>query len=227
MRHKIHTKIRKVKGYIIEPYADLRKTDLRRADLRRADLHNTNLRGVNLEQAILQGADLQDADLQGANLRDADLRDADLQGANLRDADLRGADLRETNLSQTEGLLNSAEWLKRNFRFDEKGRLVVYKMFGDTYYRPPESWKIETGKIISETVNPCRTEKCGCGVNFATLEWIKNEMKYIYNKHKCISIRECYIEPADLADVVVPYNTKGKARCARLIIGKEVQITND
>ena len=57
-----------VKGYKIEP-----KADLLGANLRYADLTGCRLTGCRLRDADLQGADLQGADLQGADLQGADL----------------------------------------------------------------------------------------------------------------------------------------------------------
>jgi hypothetical protein len=180
----------RVNGYEIKPCADLRCA---------------NLRGANL-----CGANLCDADLRGADLHNANLHGANLHGANLRGADLRGADL-----SGCDGLLNSADWLKNNFKADDKGRLIVYKAFGNTAYSIPDYWTIVEGAIIKEVVDASRTMLCGCGVNCATLEWAQKE-------YPNSEIRKCYIEPIDLADVVVPYSTDGKIRCARLIIGEVV-----
>ena len=70
--------MKKVNGYEIKAYANLRRADLRCADLRDADL-----RCANLRDADLSDADLRDADLIGANLRCADLRRADLRDAKL------------------------------------------------------------------------------------------------------------------------------------------------
>ena len=198
----------KIKGYKIEPGADLREADLRKVDLQWADLQWADLRKVNL-----RGADLREADLRKVNLREADLRGADLQWA-----DLRGADL-----SQAKGLILSATWLKKYFKFNKKGCLIVYKAFGDTYYSLPSSWKIKPGVIINENVATERTVDCGCGINFATLDWIRGEYANEI-KNKTIKIYQCYISPVDLADVVVPYNTDGKARCSKLKIGKEIKL---
>jgi len=168
--------------------------------------------------ANLRGADLRGADLRGADLRGANLCGADLYGADLRDADLYGADLYGANLSQCKGLLNPANWLKENFKFDERGRLMVYKAFGGTYYDSPKGWKIKPNAVIEEVVNPDRTNSCACGINFATLDWVKTEYM-----SRDVEIRRCYINPIDLAGVVVPYHTNGKARCARLVIGRKIK----
>ncbi len=81
----------KVKGYEIEPGANLQGANLREANLREADLQGANLREANLREADLREADLGGANLGGANLREANLREANLRGANLRGANLRGA----------------------------------------------------------------------------------------------------------------------------------------
>lgn len=70
-----------VKGYDIEPNADLRG----------ADLSFSELAGADLTGAYLQGADLSGCNLTSAVLVGADLDDADFTGANLAGADLRGA----------------------------------------------------------------------------------------------------------------------------------------
>jgi uncharacterized protein YjbI with pentapeptide repeats len=69
----------KVRGYNIEPGADLSG----------ADLSGANLSGADLSGADLSGANLAGADLSGANLSGADLSKANLYGANLAGADLR------------------------------------------------------------------------------------------------------------------------------------------
>ena len=60
-----------------------------------------------------------------------------------------------------------------------------------------------------ETVNPDRCTDCGSGVNFGSREWCERN----YTE---ADLWRCRIEWEDLADVVVPYGTDGKARCARL-----------
>jgi hypothetical protein len=94
--------------------------------------------------------------------------------------------------------------------------MYVYKTFG-AYKTPPDCWKIEKGAYIEEIVNPDRCTECGSGVNFATLDWIKKD-PHSYKKE----IWQCLIHWEDLADVVVPFNTDGKARCARLQLIKIV-----
>jgi hypothetical protein len=148
---------------------------------------------------------LRRADLSNADLRDANLHDADLSNADLRDANLSSA-----NLSGAKKLLNPIKWLSENFENDDLG-YIVYKAIGagKTSFNPPETWKIEAGEFLEEVVNPSPTTECGCGVNFATLAWVKKE-------HPKVDIWRCRIRWMDCAGIVVPYNTDGKARCRRL-----------
>ena len=153
-------------------------------------------------------ANLQEANLQGANLRGANLWGANLQGADLQGADLWRADLHGTNLSGAKGLLSAAQWLKENLTWED-GKLVCYKAIGGTHYPLKSGWVIEPGSFLEEVPNPNRTDTCGCGVNVGT-------SKYVSNEFPRSIIWKCYIHPEDLVDVVVPYNTDGKFRAARV-----------
>ena len=133
----------------------------------------------------------------------------DLEGANLSDANLRCA-----NLSGCRGLLCAADWLRDSFETADKG-IIVYKRFGVTNRKKPASWEIEANNVITEICNPCRTTTCCCGVNFGTRAWC--EKNYIG-----ADLWECLIEWIDLAGVVVPYNTDGKARCERMTLLRKV-----
>jgi len=143
-----------------------------------------------------------------------DLSGANLSGANLSGANLSDANLRCANLSGCRGLLCAADWLRDSFETTESG-IIVYKRVGETFYNQPASWKIEDGGVITEICNPCRTTTCGCGVNFGTRAWCEKN---------CIgaALWECLIEWIDLAGVVVPYLTDGKARCERMTLLRKV-----
>jgi hypothetical protein len=196
--------------------ADLSGAILSGADLRYANLRRANLRGANLRYADLSGANLSGADLRYANLYGANLYGADLSGVDLSGANLSGANLRRVNLSGAKGLLNPADWLAANFKTNKKG-YIVYKAEGQTTYTPALHWK--GSKFITEVVNPNRTDTCGCGVNFATLKWIKSFYPGRI-RNGTIKIRRMYLHWKDLPSVVVPYNTDGKARCGRLEKGR-------
>lgn len=191
--------------------ADLAGVDLTGANLGSADLEDAYLVSTDLEYANLMGANLMGANLTDANLKDADLTDANLTGANLTDANLTKADL-----SGAKGLKTAKDYLSQFKR--TKNGIYVYKTFG-AYKLPPSHWKIEPNSFIEEVVNPDRCTDCGSGVNFATLEWIRSNER----RTRDLPVWKCLIYWEDVADVVVPYMTDGKARCARLQLIKVVK----
>lgn len=210
--------------------ADLRCADLRGAALYGADLIDADLRCANLRGAALGGADLIYADLRDTDLRDTDLHDAALGGADLRDADLRdaylrgadlsgaslgGADLRRADLSGAKGLLLAADYMCAHFERTPDG-YIAYKIF-DGEYAVPESWKLESGSVITENVNFNRTTECGCGINVAPLEWEKRN-----HDHETHDIWKVLIRWEWLCGVCVPYNTTGKIRCERVELVEKV-----
>ena len=209
--------------------ADLRSTDLSCADLRSANLSGANLSGANLSGADLRSANLSGANLSGANLSGADLRSANLSGANLSGANLSGANLSGANLSGADlsgarNLLNPVKWLAENFEHDDLG-YIVYKAIGKNSYERPDYWEISAGTCLEEVVNPLPMNDCACGVNFATLKWVKGN----YGEKVTIglvSIWRCRVQWTDLPGVVVPYNTDGKARCNRLELLEIVEQLN-
>ena len=166
-------------------------------------------------RAHLSETDLRWANLSGANLSEANLNLADLRGVNLSRANLRGADLRWANLSGAKDLLNPVTWLRENFKNVDEG-ITVYKAIGrGTACSIPDYWTIAPGEYLEEVVNPLPTVDCACGVNFGTRDWIRQYYAQAITEG-AIQIWECLIEWMDLASVVVPYNTDGKARCGRL-----------
>lgn len=128
--------------------------------------------------------------------------------ANLRDANLSGADL-----SGARGLLDASEWLSTNFQRDNKGALV-YKRVSQKQtaeYALPEHWTISAGSRLTEVPCPDRGTECGSGVHFGTLSWVRSH-------YPRVELWMCRIEWMDLAGVVVPFMTDGKARCAALTL---------
>lgn len=208
--------------------ADFRGANLARACFRGTHLAGADFYGASLEEANFADAWLSRAQFSGANLRRANVSGAYLFGANLVgveavDADfsnayLEQANLTEIDLSGARGLLDPTAWLRDHFEAIADG-LIVYKRIGQTDYRPPAHWSIEPGSVLAETVNPNRTDDCGCGVNFATFAWCQS--RYFESQ-----LWKCRISWFDLASVVVPYNTDGKARCARLELIEPIQSTD-
>ena len=201
--------------------ARLTGANLTGADLTGARLDGARLDGANLTGALMTGARLDDANLTDANLTGACLDSARLDGALMTGARLDGADLTRANLtgalmtgarltgadlSGAVGLIDAAEYLRDHFEKTDKG-YIVYKTFGGEY-SPPKHWRIESGSVIEEVVNPNRTDTCGCGVNVAPLNWVKSQYS--------TTVWKCLIEWEWLPGVVVPYNTDGKIRCSRV-----------
>ena len=135
--------------------------------------------------------------------------------ANLRSANLRSANLRFANLSSAKSLKFSVDCLSEMFKKNKSG-FIVYKTFGASY-QPNKNWVIKAKSIITENVNFNRTEDCGCGVNFATKEWISK------NVSNHLDVWECLIKFEWLSGVVIPYATDGKARCEKLQLIKRVK----
>ena len=191
--------------------ADLRGVDLYRADLRRADMYDAKLNDANLNSANMCFAKLNGANLSGAKLNDANLLGthllgANLSGANLLGTHLLGANLSGANLSGVDGLLSAVDFMKANFERTENG-YIAYKTFG-AQYTPPEKWEIKPGSIIEENVNFDRCNDCGCGINVAPIQWVKDNYKE--------DVWKVLIRWEWLAGVCVPYNTDGKIRCERV-----------
>jgi hypothetical protein len=201
-------------------YADLRRADLHGAnlsgaDLRCADLRSANLSDTDLIDAALGCADLRDADLHGADLRGADLRSAKLSDADLSGASLGGADLRGADLSGATGLLLAADYMCAHFERTPDG-YIAYKIF-DGEYAVPESWNLESGSVITENVNFDRTSECGCGINVAPLEWVKEN-----SGRETRDIWRVLLRWEWLCGVCVPYNTDGEIRCERVELVEKV-----
>ena len=157
-------------------------------------------------EADLSGANLSGANLSGADLRWANLREADLSGANLSGANLSGANLSGADLSRAEGLLTTVNFLEAHFERTAEG-YIAYKTFG-SQYDPPADWKIEPGSVISENVCFDRCAECGCGVNVAPLEWVRNNYTG--------TIWKVLIRWEWLCGVCAPYHSDGKIRCERV-----------
>jgi len=200
--------------------ASLSSANLISADLEGANLERANLISANLERASLEGANLSSADLERASLERANLERANLEGANLERANLERANLEGANLSSATGLLSASAWMEKHFSREENNDgYIVYKAAGETYFSAPPSWRIETNAIIKEVPNPCRTTSCGSGVNFGTARWV-----LLAYENSRVTVWRCLLAWSDLPDVVVPYNTDGKARCARLKLLEEITL---
>jgi hypothetical protein len=190
--------------------ANLEWANLEGANLGRATLEGANLGRANLRWANLEGANLGRANLEGANLFGADLEEADLEEADLRGTNLRGANLRWADLSGAQGLPRAADFL-RQFPATQTSVLVLTQKPGPLNAPPPQ-WNIAEGAVLTEVVNPDRCIHFGCGVSFAAPGWF----------YTADNLWLAEIAWLDLADVVVPFGTDGKARCGRLTLVRRV-----
>lgn len=135
---------------------------------------------------------------------------------NKLNANLSKANLRYANLSDAKNLLNPKNWLDKNFEKTKEG-YIVFKAIGNTSYSVSKNWKIEKDSFLEEVVNFVRTNDCGCGVNFGTKEFLKD------NYLKAGSWWKCLLYFEDLPLLCVPYNTNGKARCGRLQLLEKIK----
>ena len=156
-------------------------------------------------------ANLSGADLRCANLSGANLRSANLSGADLRSADLRRADLRCADLSSVKYITSAIDFIESHFEKTKDG-YIAYKIF-NMNYNIPKYWEIKPGSVINEVVNPERQCECGCGINVATLEWLKDHRNIKKDKFETWKV---LIEWDWLPGVIVPYNSDGKIRCERV-----------
>jgi len=194
--------------------ARLSGANLSDANLSDAKLSGANLSDAKLSYAKLSYANLEGANLSGANLYGANLSGANLEGANLSGANLSGANLSGADLSGATGLLTARDFLAANLGADG---VRCYKAVGQTNYPFKSEWKAEEGAYLTETPNPNRTDACGCGVNVATTPgWCRAQ-------YPNQPVWECLIEVADMADIVVPYNSDGKFRAARVKLVRRLE----
>lgn len=193
-----------------------------------ANLSDANLSSTYLDDADLSYADLYHACLRGANLRGANLNYANLAHADLRDADLRnanlnGARLYYANLSGATGLLSAVDYMKTHFERTSDG-YIAYKIFGREF-NVPDSWNIEKGNVITENVSFDRTIKCACGINVASLEWMKKNYGCKNYDIENYDIWKVLIRWEWLCGVCVPYNTDGNIRCERVeLVGNHIRL---
>lgn len=182
---------------------ELRGVTFEECYFERARFNYTSLRNCRFLYCTLEEASLFRCDLYSASFFASDLTECVIE-----------SDVSHTDMSCVKGILSSSDWMKANLQKIEEG-YVVYKAVGNTTFDPPKSWVVGKGCVLEEVVNPCRNEACGCGVNFGTARWVWSN--YAYSHYW-----KCLIRWEDLPDVVIPYNTDGKGRCARLYLLEQI-----
>lgn len=195
--------------------AKLRNAKMRKANFKDADLRYADLAGADISGTIFINANMYGANLSGSNLSEANFKFANLTKAYLENSDITGTVLhmtilRNADFSGAKGFLCASTYLNEHFEKTDQG-YIVYKTFGG-FSDMPENWNIEPGAIIEEAVNPDRTAKTGCGISVCTYDRV--------NQFPDGNVYKLLIRWEWLADVVVPFNARGKIRCGKAeIIG--------
>ena len=191
----------------------------------RADLSNKDCSGLDFSNNDLSFIYLDKCNLTKANLSNCNLEYAFLFGTNLEETDLTGAILKKAdfinaNLNNTKGLINTEEYMKNNFEFDEeRNGYIVYKTFG-SIHKSPEYWIIKENSMIKEKCTIDRTYDCGRGINCANLDWVKDyntckDVKFLSVRNYNLPIWKLLIKKEWLNGVIIPYSTDGKIRCSK------------
>lgn len=212
-------------------YADFRNSELIGACFNEAKMRESDMRNCTMSKASFLGADLDfarmngikaeaskfiKAEMYGVNLTGARLIGVDFFGSNMKNAkfnfsDMRNTCLDESNLSGSDlsgaiGLLSPSDFIKEHFEKCSEG-IIAYKTFNEDK-QSPKSWMIKPGSIINENANFDRCGTCECGINVATLDWIKN--------NRARRIWKVLIRWEWLPGVCVPYGSDGRIRCERV-----------
>ena len=114
------------------------------------------------------------------------------------------------DFSGSKGIPTQQEILEENFEKTDEG-FIVYKVF-NVFFDKPKHWEITRGSIITENVDYNRHAECSYGISVATKEWLAK------NTSNITTWWECLIKNEWLPDVVIPFDFKGKMRCAKLML---------
>lgn len=174
------------------------------------DFYGTNLYQSRFSKSVFERVLFESADLSNTDFSDSIFDDCNLNGAKIDTA----------NFSGVTGLPSAIDCIEDNFETTNEG-IIAYKTFS-CYYLPPNSWKIEKGSIIRENVNTSRTQRCGCGVNVGTAQWV---YEHCFADDKDVQSTGCWkvlIKWEWLAGVCVPYDFDGKMRCERVQLLEEL-----
>ena len=207
------------------PYCDLRSASFSRtkfidANLCKADLSGCEASDADFTSAMMTHAKFcsshaRDAIFSRASLSYADFGEAHLKGCDFTDALLKDVKFGNANLSGAKGIPSASDFM-RIFARDDHGFLVFKRIgAGKTEYAPPKQWVFEPGSFLEEVACEDRGEGCGCGVNFGTASFV--DLNY-----QSAEAWICRIRWEDAAGIVVPYSSRGKARCSRLELVRKI-----
>lgn len=150
------------------------------------------------ECADLSGESLHGENLSFLNLSFVNMRNADLSGVDLSGTDLRYTDMTGANIDGAHGIASAIDYMRDTFESTIEG-YVGYLAGGNA----------NPGDVISQNVNPNRSDPYGSGISVVPLDFARKEKGNFYK----VLIRWEW-----LPGVVVPYNTDGPIRCERVEI---------
>lgn len=220
-------------------FVDFSNTILEDVEFRRCELHgakfndsfitNCKFYGCSGENIIFAYCNIDNTKFKGCKFSNASLNHSFIGDTSVLNAvDLSNStfyrfitktSLGQANISNSKDLLSPIDFLNETFEKTEEG-YIVYKTFEHFHAKNP-NWVIEPENIITEVCNFSRETECGCGINVASLDWVKLH---------CIPSQTIYkllIRYEWLSGVCVPYNTDGKIRCERAQIIGEVENENE
>lgn len=187
----------------VSQYREIRNLDLTRCQLTSSSFNYISFADCTFRDCVLDGTTFQNCYFSGTSFPGCSLDNVTLE--HVRGLNLSGAKL--TTMEQR---------LDRMFEKDKYG-YIAYKVFG-MYFAPPASWEIKPGSIITEAVSRELTEDCSYGVNVGTARWI------LRNTAGNVDVWKVRIRFPWIADLIVPNNTEGKVRCAKVELLRTVQM---
>jgi hypothetical protein len=178
---------------------------------------------VSFDKVDLDDSNWDESEILFNVFENSTLKNATMTNLRFIRSGLRRVSLIGTNFSGSSGFLDPIEYIDANFCEDASG-LIVYKIFGD-YHKPNPKWIIKEDSIITDIVNPDRTDYHGCGIHVGSEKWLANYIRTNTDpKHGrgVKDIWECYIRREWFPGIVVPYETDGEIRTSRLQLYKKL-----
>lgn len=177
---------------------------------------------VSFYKVDLDNSDWGESEILFNVFENSTLKNATMTNLRFIRSGLRRVSLIGTNFSGSSGFLDSIEYIDANFGEDASG-LIVYKIF-DIYQHNPK-WIVKEDSVITEIVNPDRTDYYGCGIHVGSEKWLANYIRTNTDPKHCCGVKDiwqCYIRREWLSGVIVPYETDGEIRTSRLQLYKKL-----
>lgn len=215
---------------------DLTDAIFKNVDFNDSFIINTNLsysmmKNCSFSSSVIDGTLFKGAEIDNVNFLNASLAASNFDFIRTREIDFTNTEFSHcsfisSQLSNTKGLINSIDYLNKNFEKTKEG-YIAYKLF-EFQYKIPEYWDIKENGILNEVVDANRFDTCSYGINVATLEWIEenlisfNNLYKIFSNNEETNIWKVLIPFEWLSGVCVPYNTDGKIRCERVKLLRKI-----